>query len=203
MKILIGTPINECKDYCMERWLENVAKLQQQTPADFLMVDNSPGLDYMKKVREYCTKYGVKNYKIEHLEINKELSSDEKISRSREIIRQYILSRDYDAWFSWESDQIIPTDALEKLAGIMEKGNFMMINPNTWERSAPSPNAGLGCALVRKDALEKHGFLLEYYSDMPQSWHGGEEWFKKHILKDGGNYIEIFGAIGPIYHLKE
>ena len=41
MKILIGTPIHEVKDYAMERWLENVAKLQEVTPCDLLLVDNS------------------------------------------------------------------------------------------------------------------------------------------------------------------
>jgi len=132
------------------------------------------------------------------------LPSPRKSEKSAgEIIRQYILSHDYEAWFSWESDQIIPASALSKLAAIMEAGNYMMIGPNSWKREGPTPNAGLGCALVRRDALEKHGFLLEYYSDMPRSWYGGDEWFKKHILKDGGSYIEIFGVIDPIYHLKE
>ena len=30
MKILIGTPIHESKDYAMERWLENVAVLASE-----------------------------------------------------------------------------------------------------------------------------------------------------------------------------
>src|SRR3989344_1033770 len=101
MKVLIGTPINEVKDYAMERWLENVAKLQKVYPADLLMVDNSPGLEYVAKVKEYCAKYGIINYKIEHLEIGQWQPSAEKIGRSREIIRQEFLSRDYEAWFSW------------------------------------------------------------------------------------------------------
>ena len=49
MKILIGTPIHECKDYCMERWLKNVSKMEY--PADLLLVDNSPGLTYVEQVK--------------------------------------------------------------------------------------------------------------------------------------------------------
>src|SRR3989344_1096234 len=115
MKILIGTPINEVKDYAMERWLKNVAKLQLEYPADFIMVDNSPTEEYMETVKGYCEKYGIKNYKIKHLKIGEFQPPDEKIGRSREIIRQELLSGDYEAWFTWECDQIIPIDTLSKL----------------------------------------------------------------------------------------
>jgi len=201
MKILIGTPIHISKDYVMERWLENVSKLEY--PVDLLLVDTSVGLDYVEKVKEYCDKYGIKNYKIKHLEIGQYQPWAEKTGRSWEMIRQEILANDYDAWLSWECDRIIPVDALGNLASIMEKGNFMMVNPNSWRREGPAdPDVGFGCALIRRDALEKYGFLLEY-PDMPNCWAMGESWFKKRILKEGGSYIEIFGAIGPILHLKK
>src|SRR3989344_6467868 len=96
MKILIGTPIHICKDYSMERWLENVSKLEY--PADFMMVDNSPGLDYIEKIKGYCAKYGIKNYKIEHLELLPEQGDGERVARSRGVIIQEILSHDYDGW---------------------------------------------------------------------------------------------------------
>src|SRR3989344_9317605 len=110
MKILIGTPIHISKDYCMEKWLENVSKLEY--PADFMMVDNSPvldpvrsktsakggssadqafqavrtsnGIDYVEKVKKYCAKYGITNYKIEHLELPPEQEVHERVAGSRE-----------------------------------------------------------------------------------------------------------------------
>ncbi|MBI2049652.1 hypothetical protein HYT32_01980 [Candidatus Roizmanbacteria bacterium] len=203
MKILIGTPVNEVKDYCMERWVANVSKLRKEYPADFLMVDNSPGLDYVKKLEEYCKNYGIKSYKIKHLEIGMHQPSAEKIGRSREIIRQEILASDYDAWFSWECDQIIPTYTLGTLVKIMKAGSYMMIHPNSWAREIPTePNASFGCALINRKALEKYGFLLEC-PNMPDCWHGGENWFKKQVLKGGGSYIEVYGVINPIYHLNK
>src|SRR3989344_4069835 len=107
MRVLIGTPIHISKDYCMERWLENVSQLTY--PADLFLVDNSPGLGYVEKVKGYCTKYKIMNYKIEHLEINQKLGPDIRIEVSQETIRHYVLTHNYDAWFSWECDQIIPT----------------------------------------------------------------------------------------------
>lgn len=202
MNILIGTPIHECKDYAMERWLENVSKLEY--PADFLMVDNSPGLEYVEKVKGYCAKYGITSYNIEHLEINQAQGADERVGRSREIIRQEILSKKYDAWFSWESDQIIPPNTLDRLVQLMEKGNFAMVSQGSWSRKNPgSPENELGCALIKRVCLEKYSFLLETYWDLTRSWHAGARWFKSRLLKDGGNYVEVHGVINPIYHLDE
>lgn len=200
MKILIGTPVHISKDYSMKRWLENVAKLQLEYPADLFLVDNSPGTDYVEKVKEYCAKYGIKNYKIEHLEINQSLHPEVRIERSEEIIRQEILIHDYDAWFSWECDQIIPTDALDKLIKLMKAGNFMMVVHNSWDRQAPAAfNTDMGITLIKKDVLKKHGFLPKPGSER---WRGPEAWFKERVLRSGGNYIDVYGIIKPIYHLK-
>lgn len=187
----------------MERWLANVSKLQKVYPADLLLVDNSPGFEYVEKVKDYCEKYGIKNYKIEHIEVHQANGADERIGRSREVIRQHILSHDYDAWFTWECDQIVPANALTKLVAIMKAGNYMMIHHNSWAREIPAePNASFGCSLIKRVCLEKYGFLLEY-PDMPNCWHGGEVWFKKQVLKGGGSYIEVYGLIKPIYHLNK
>ena len=203
MKILIGTPINEIKDYCMVRWLENVSKLLKQYPADFLLVDNSPGLEYISKVKGYCKNIGIKSYQIEHLIINQHQPVAEHIGRSREIIRQYFLAHHYDAWFSWESDQIIPVNTLSKLVEIMKAGDYKMVHPNAWSREVQNePDADFGVCLISKWCLEKYGFLLDGL-DARRSWHGGEAWFKKQVLKGGGSFIEIYGIINPIYHLKK
>lgn len=204
MKILIGTPIHESKDYCMERWFKNVSELKY--PADLLLVDNSPGLNYLEKVKGYCQKYGITNYRIKHFEINQLQLGGEKIGRSREIIRQEVLAGSYDAWFSWESDQIIPPTALGKLVELMRGGKFSMVIHNSWDRERPGePTFYFGIALINKDPLKKYSFLLDSYTsdpDMNYTWYRAEEWFKKQVRRDGGNYIEVCGLIKPIYHLN-
>lgn len=203
MKILIGTPIHEIKDYCMERWITNVAELQKASPADLLLVDNSPGFDYVEKVKGYCKKHGFSNYQIMHFEIQQGEPKGEKVGRAREIIRQYVLSRGYDAWFSWESDQIIPTSTLSILSHVMEAGNYAMVHPGTWSKEVQlQPEVNFGVCLIQKQPLEKHGFLIEY-PNMSGSWLENEIMFKKHILKEGGSYIEVYGLIKPIYHLDK
>ena len=205
MKVLIGTPIHEVKDYSMERWLENVSKLEH--PADLLLVDNSPGLDYVKKVKGYCVKYGIKKYEIKHLELPPEQQVFERVARSREVIRQYVLISDYDAWFSWESDQLIPNNSLDVLIKIMESENFQIASHDTWTREDPDlPLDELfGTTLIKREALKKHGFILEFGTDpeMPDTWELSEKWFRKRVLRDGGSSIEAEGVLKPTYHLSE
>jgi len=199
MKTLIGTPIHICKDYSMERWLDNVAKLQKVSPADLLLVDNSPGTEYVEKVRGYCEKYGVQNYRIEHLEISQEVGIYMRVELSQEMIRKEMLSSNYDMWFSWECDQIIPTDALDKLVQIMKIENCMMVIHNSWARWNPDIlNTNMGCTLIKRECLEKYGFLPYISNIDPEN----EIIFKERVLKGGDNYIEVYGIITPIVHLN-
>lgn len=191
MKILIGTPIHISKDYSMARWLENVAKLREVYPADFLMVDNSDDPSYVKKVDSYCAKYKMTNYKLNHIVVDPKLHSDRKVEVSQEFIRQHVLDNSYDAWFSWECDQIIPTDALDKLIKLAKAGNYIMIAHNSWARGHPTfSNFDMGCTLIKRECLEKYGFTPN-------------EFYKISVSKGGGNYIEVDGLISPIYHLDD
>lgn len=186
----------------MERWLENVSKLIKVTPASLLLVDNSPDMTYMEKVKGYCKKLGLQNFEIIHINVHQPNGRDERIGRAREVIRQYILKNNFDAWFSWESDQLISADALLILSKIMQAGNYSMIHPNAWSRENPSePEANFGVCLISRQVLDKYGFLLDY-PDMPNCWYGAEAWFKKQVIKGGGSYIEIYGVIKPILHLN-
>lgn len=199
MKVLIGTPIHEIKDYSMQRWLANVTQLNY--PADLLLVDNSEGHEYVETVKSYCKKYGITNYSLTHIDVYQSNGADERIGRSREVIRQKVISDGYDAWFSWESDHLIPANALNELILLMNSGNYMMVCHKTPSGLGNTKfKAAFGVALVKRELLEKYGFLLEY-PDMPDCWHAGELWFKKQILQGGGNYIEVDGIVDPIHHL--
>ncbi len=201
MKVLIGTPVHESKDYSVERWLKNVAALNY--PANLLMVDNSPNSDYLAKLKAYCARAGIKKYELQHLELSTEQGKHERVARSRETIRQYLLAHDYDAWFAWECDILVPNDSLGRLVELMRDGNYMMVNPNKWDRQKPEDaNTDFGCCLIRRDAVEKYGFILDFKDPKtPQTWESGEAWFKRRVLDGGGSYMDAFGVIKPIYHL--
>ena len=208
MKVLIGTPIHEVKDYAIPQWLDNVKKLQEQTPCDFLMVDNtSGGLGYVEKIKEYCAKITLTNYQIEHLEIGATHNADERIGRSREIIREKVLNEGYDAWFSWECDQLVPLDTLDKLIDMIKEKDYDLVSHNSWGRGGSrqdDTNTDFGVTIIQRRPLEKHSFLLANEIQTPRDcWHGGEAWFRQRLLRDGGRYIQVYGIIDPIYHLDD
>jgi hypothetical protein len=211
MNVLIGTPIHILKDYCMERWLKNVVELRKVHSADLLLVDNSPGLEYVKKVKGYCKNLDISNYQIKHLDIaqgesvNKNVHEQihERVARCQEIIRQVALSKNYDAWFSWECDQIIPTNALDKLIDVMKMGNYIMVNHNIWDKNVPD---GLcfdwGLTLVNREYLEKYGFLLEFGTEPePDTWYNAQTWYRKRLIRDGARFTDLIGVISPVLHL--
>lgn len=210
MKVLIGTPIHEVKDYAMQKWLKNVAGLQKRTPADLLLVDNSPDLNYVKRVRQYCKKYGVKKYIIKHFSYNQGMSISEieiRVQKAKEIIRREVLAGGYDAWFSWECDQIIPNNALEKLIKIMKSGNFMMVAHNSWWRTVPtSLNFSMGCTLIKRECLKLKKFKLLFEHVDSKNPEQAADWledlFRKRILQISGTYATVQGIIDPIYHLN-
>jgi hypothetical protein len=188
MKILIANAVHSSKDYAMEQWLENVAQLQQIYPAH---------------LTTYCKKHKIKNYTVIHLELPQSQGKFERIARSRELIRHAFLDADYDAWFSWESDILIPTSGLRTLIELLNSENYLLVAHNNWTRQRPEmPNYDWGLALITRRALEKYDFLFELGKDgAPETYEPSEEWFRKRILRDGGKFIETTGLIAPIYHL--
>lgn len=212
-KILIGTPIHESKDYSMKRWLKNVAALQQITPVDLLLVDNSPHLEYLHTVDSYCQKFGVTNYSIIHLDFPKKGGMEAKmirIEKSHELISQKIIDGNYDVWFSWECDQLIPNDCLPQLLNIMQASNTMMLIHNSWVRGTHDKDlADFGVALISRECLHRFTHLLKFVTrpDYPSMTDeeivGHEAWFKNRVFDAGGNYVEVTGVISPIRHLKK
>lgn len=202
MKILIGTPIHELKDYSMERWLECVSKLEY--PADLLIVDNSPGLDYIEKVKNYCKKYGLTNYKLVHVEVPQEQKDiEERLATSREVIRAEVLSKNYDAWFSFECDILSPPNTLTEMVNLI--GDYSILRHCYPSRgSLGGFNQELGITLVKRAVLKRYGFEYGLIDPInPNTMYGGDVWFITQInrsrdLKDK----VVSGIIKPIYHLS-
>ncbi len=204
MRVLIGTPIHESKDYAMERWLASVSKFDY--PFDLLMVDNSPNSEYLKKIHEYCKKYGVTRYKLVHIDVDKDAVLDERLAQAREVIRREVLDNGYDAWFSLECDVIAPPHALTKLIAVID--DYWMVSHGYPARGNPNAmNAELGISLIKRTVLLKYSFINGYgFADplRPDRQYGGDVWFIKQIDRSGrGKRMTVGGIIKPIYHLDK
>lgn len=214
MKILIGTPIHVAKDYSMQKWINNVSEVQKACPSDLLLIDNSPNTNYVKKAKSYCSKYKIKNYEIRHLDFHRKSMKmeeiEERIETSQIMISKEVLAKNYDAWFSWECDVIIPPNTLNKLTKLMIDGNFMIIAHNFWFRGDPSnqPNHDMGVTLINRECLEKYSYNLEFvtsknYLKIPDNLRLSKySWFAYRVYRSGGNFVTVDGLVEPIIHLK-
>lgn len=204
MRILIGTPVHECKDYAMEKWLKSVSKFDY--PFDLFMVDNSENPGYVDKLHEYCKKYGITNYKLTHIDIGPNVVLDERLAKAREVIRQEMLSKNYDAWCTLECDIIAPPDALTKLVGLMED-NWMVCHTYPARGNSNDTNAEFGISMVKRKLLEDFCFTTGYgYANplQPNCWYSGDVWFIRRLDQIHENkHMTIGGIIKPIYHLAQ
>ena len=197
MKILIGTPVHSVKDYCFAEWLEHLKQFEKI--ADVFFVDNSIGLDYKAKVES------LSSYETAHIDLDATKVDDERISYAREIIRQRVIDGGYDYWFSLESDLFVPANTLDELLRFGDE--FHAVHHSYPSRyNAYDIQTGFGCSLIKRETLEKFGFLLQFGEiddKMPNCWHGNEAWFNYRIMRNGWKFCDLHGVVQGIKHITD
>lgn len=111
-RVLIATPTFDGKEYCLDYWAEIVKKLQKVTPCDILLVDNSKGNKYAKKIR----KYGFKVIKSRHYK-----KTIKSIGEAKKKLNNYLINSNYDFHFSLEQDLFPDSDMLKRLLDDFKK----------------------------------------------------------------------------------
>lgn len=109
MKILIGCPTSSRYDYCIDEWVQRVKKIinhSKNHQIDYLLVDNSKDDDFYKKLKE-------KGINIIHTKRFDNIR--ETIVNSRNILRDKVISDNYDYFFSLEQDVMPEETIIEKL----------------------------------------------------------------------------------------
>ena len=85
----------------------------------------------------------------------------------------------------------------------MDKLNSKMALANCWARYDNSMlMTDMGCTLIKRECLEKAWFLPDPNGEISLNESNRfKDTFKARVLKSGNSFIELFGVIGPIYHL--
>lgn len=105
MKILVGCPTSDHKNYCLKDYIKSVKSLSCPN-YDILLVDNSKTNDYYEKIKAFGINI-IRDKFQEH--------ARDRIISSRNIIRDYVLRNNYDYFLSLEQDVIPPRDVIERL----------------------------------------------------------------------------------------
>src|SRR3989344_8870143 len=183
-KILVGCPTSFHKEYCLNEYAKSVKELSYNN-YDILLVDNSPNNDYLEKIK----KLNLQVIKAPYLE-----GALDRITISRNMIREFMLNNNYDYFLSLEQDVISPKDIIENLLQHKKKVitaiYFNYVTKNNETRPLPviwtridnkyryiiKPNqlnkgllriamSGLGCILIHKTVLSKIKFRYEKNED--------------------------------------
>lgn len=106
VKILLASPINIVKSYCLYDWLDHIKQLTYPDLEIFL-VDNSPTPEFSKKIASLgfnCVWGDPKGRETRYF-----------MMESNERCRIKFLSGDYDMLFSLECDMFPPKDIIQRL----------------------------------------------------------------------------------------
>ncbi len=197
IKILIGTPIRDIKSYSMDAWLESVK--EQDIIADLYMVDNSDAPDFYRK-------YKRKGYDVDRIEYPAGRNDDDRLSRSREMIRKRFIKGNYDIWFSWECDIILPKNTYSYLSNFLN--DFDIINHDYPSREHPDEQiGGIGCTIVKKWVMDAISFTAyggygQCYPKNPNCYYGNEGLFFTLAVENGAKALTIHNKL-DIKHLAE
>jgi hypothetical protein len=105
-KVLLASPINIVKEYCLYDWLEMLRALTYKN-LDIFLIDNSPSPEFAKKINKLgfnCAWENPRTREIRYV-----------MCASNERTRVKFLAGDYTHFFSLECDIFPPKDIIEKL----------------------------------------------------------------------------------------
>ena len=201
-KILLGCPTSEHKEYSLDKYLDGVKNLTYNN-FDLLLVDNSKTDRYYKKLKEK----NINVIKDKYFE-----NARDRITHSRNILREKCLKENYEYLFSLEQDIIAPKDVIERLlkhkkeiisglyfylgddnktllpvVWIYHKGKYarrLDVDEVMDNKLIEVITCGLGCVLIHRKVLEKIKF--RYVKEKP-GW--DDLWFSEDARK---NNFKVF-----------
>lgn len=176
MKVLVGCPTSNHKEYCLKEYLEGVKNLSYED-VHLVLVDNSEDDYYYNKLKEL----GVSVIRGKYFE-----GAKDRVVYSRNLLRRYCLENGYDYFLSLEQDVVPPKDVIEKLLShkkdivgglyfylgdddttllpmvwVHYKGDYarrLTLEEVPKDELLEAITCGLGCVLIKKEALDKLRF---------------------------------------------
>ena len=103
-KILVGSPVNEMYDYCINEYTEAIKNLKYKN-YDILLVDNSKKEEFYKKL---------KSMKVNVIRGKYFEEPRERMVHSRNLLRQKVIDENYDYFLNIDQDVIPPKDIVER-----------------------------------------------------------------------------------------
>jgi len=161
-KYIILTPIAPDKLYSLDRFLKNVISFKPK-PKEMVFCAEPKIVSKISKWKEKLKKQKIKLviFTLKSSILNKYPSlSIEKITYSRERLRNYFLNSQFE-WALWLDSDIIPKTNIAKiLLSIACSEKFLAITNQCPGKKEGSHWSGIGCTLTHKTACALSKFLI-------------------------------------------
>lgn len=188
-KILVTCPVYDGKEYCFQKWIDNVKNLTYPR-YDIFVVDNSKTEDFYEKYKD----------QIPMVHLDFEGQKDDamyRVCKSMAEVQRHFLKGNYTHWMNIEADVIPPKDVIETLfrygggdADWISHGYPTLPNSDTIQQ-------GIGCSLLSRRLMTDFDWSDDSIADdSPDAelW----EWVKS---KSGYKTCELW-YIMNVEHLK-
>lgn len=186
-KVLIFTPIYEGKDYCLDRWLEYASKINYPNKRH-IIIDNSATPDYAKSLKSRVEPLGMEVYHVGRGNNSREALTRAQVFARKMMLEEgydYLLSIESDimvpptivqllvmrhkavvtACYLIGNDKVkLPCITLPEQYG--SHWGTRLLKPEEYEQFINQglvqvQAGGMGCCLMRRDAMEKVGFYFD------------------------------------------
>jgi hypothetical protein len=206
MKIFVGTPINENKEYGIYRWLDNMKAQKWAGDISYFLADNSNTPAFSERVRAYAEGIGLQNVIVTHLTNMSAKEVELKRTDSREFFRNYFLTTDCDVWLSWECDIIVEEGGLAKIVPFLDYFDIIKCAYPMREFQAALCN-GIGFALFKRTVMAGVSFSIGggYGFCNPKfinCFYGNDSWFLAQAIDLGFTVVDLINVVS-ISHLEE
>jgi len=145
-RILVGCPVMEAYESCIERWLRTIGSFGY--PVDTMLVDTGEGAEFFERWS------GVTD--MIHLGLGRE-TPYRRVALGMEFLRQYALTYKYDYLLCVEIDVIAPPETpivMRKLCGV----GFDYVAHTYPPRNGLGAMIGFGCTIFRSEFLKQIRF---------------------------------------------
>lgn len=122
-KVLIASPTADIKDYCFDKWMENVSKFTYEN-CEVFICDNSLTRDYYvdlkNRYKDFPKPFNVG--RVNPSQYDKfNLTYKSILAKSHDRCRMYALENDFDYLLHLETDIFPPADVIERLLDAKQK----------------------------------------------------------------------------------
>lgn len=146
--ILIACPIHQCKEYAIQRWVDNVNSFTYPD-VEILLVDNTFGAAFHKRWKEKIP--------VRHVGVTQTEQPVKRINKSMALIQRVFVNGEYDWWFNLEIDVLPDKDILEKMLKLSD-GFDLVSHAYPGRKDKTIEHQGIGCSLVSKKLARRFNF---------------------------------------------